>query len=340
MAKKMSVKHQIALLQKIKRLSDAGVLQKGIAKQLAKYGNKQEKLAADSCKQSLDSGLSMAHGLSKFLSKNAYLSLLSNERMGEFNVGLQDAIDSLNIESASTSQLAKVFIKPVFSLIMVFFVSAITAKYAFPQLENLVNYKRWNVISVLANDFGLFWLNHGVFIMGMFFLLLISMFISFKIWIGDSRKYVDNLPVFKQYRYIQCTNLLTSVAHQTAIGTSIKQALKQYQSESGKYVSYHIDRMLEIMATGKTNLGDIFNTGLLVDEEVDTLKLLGDIGEFSSTLKRSSLIHQEKLIDEINNLKNWGVKITKAVSFIFGGLVLMGIMLLAFDSITQVKIGI
>ncbi|NAW91687.1 MULTISPECIES: hypothetical protein [unclassified Vibrio] len=339
MAIRMNVQSQIELLQKIKRLSDAGVLQKGIADQISKYGNKKEKLAAESCKISLGSGFSMAHGLKDYLSKNAYLSLLSNEKLGEFNAGLQDAIDSLKIENASTTQLVKVFRKPILSLIIVFLASALTSKFAFPSLAELVSRRRWGTVSVLANEFGLFWLNYGLVISVIFFIVFISMFISLKYWCGDSRKYVDNLPVYKQYRYIQCANLLTSIAHQVSIGTNIKQALLQYQEECGKYVSLHIDKMFDIMGTGKTNLGDIFDTGLLVDEEVDTLKLLGDIGDFSKTLKRSSIIHQEKLTDEINKLKTWGVRITNVVTYSFGCLVLSGVMLLAFDSITKVKFG-
>lgn len=339
MASKLKVHSQIELLQKLKRLSDAGVLQSGIAAQLSKYGNKHEQLAANSCKESLSHGLPMAHGLEPYLSKNAYLSLLSNEKRGEFNLGLQDAIDSLKIESASTTQLIKVFIKPMLSLISVFWVSALVSKYAFPSLAELISPNRWSVISILANDFGLFWLHYGLLIGGVILVALISMFFSFKYWISESRKYVDNLPVYKQYRFIQCTNLLTSIAHQTSIGTTIKPALIQYQEECGQYVAFHIDKMFQIMATGKNNLGDIFNTGLLLDEEVDTLKLLGDIGDFSKTLKRCATIHQEKLIGEIDSLKKWGVRIANTITYTFGCIVISGVILVAFDSITQNMMG-
>lgn len=335
----MKAKRQIELLHKMKRLAEAGVFRDGIVSQIAKYGNKLEKQAAESCKQSLGGGLTVAHGLKDYLSKNAYLSLLSNEQSGEFKLGLNDAIGSLQIENASTVQLISVFRKPILTLIGLFFASAMISKYAFPALADLVDKRKWGAISVIANDIGLFWLNNGLLIGGLLTFTIISMFISLPLWVGESRKYVDNLPVYKHYRYIQCTNLLTAIAHQTSIGTAIKQALQQYSQESGKYVTYHIERMIEIMGTGRTNLGDLLDTGLLVDEEVDTLKLLGDVGDFSDILKRSASIHQDRLIDEINSLKNWGVKITNVIAYSFGGIIFLGLMLLAFDSITQNRMG-
>ncbi len=162
MAVKLSTKNQIDLLEKIKRLADAGVMQNGITDQLILYGTKKEQEVGRECLNNLKYGRKLSSGLKKYLTKNAYLSLLSNEQTGAFSLGLSDAIDSLKLHNASTVEIIKVFRRPLAEIILVLAASAMASRLAFPLLERRMARSRWGFFSLAADNFGSFWYEHGI----------------------------------------------------------------------------------------------------------------------------------------------------------------------------------
>lgn len=82
---------------------------------------------------------------------------------------------------------------------------------------------------------------------------------------------------------------------------------------------------------GKSNVGDIFNSGLLLDEEHSTLVLLGEIGKTPETLYKSALIHRAKLLTDVNRLKTWGDNIIKIGVGLIAFVVIGGLLSLIFN---------
>nr|WP_014343746.1 hypothetical protein [Aliivibrio fischeri]AEY78143.1 hypothetical protein [Aliivibrio fischeri] len=162
MAKSIPKLKQIALLEKIAQLSKAGIHQRDIAMQLCKYGHGVEKEIGQSCLDALGFGRPFSHGLANWISLNAYQSLSSGEAVGEFVQGVQDAIEALNVDEASTGALFKVLIKPIVGLGAILGISALLSKYAYPSLLKQLPIHRWGGLSQFSYDFGLFWLNYGV----------------------------------------------------------------------------------------------------------------------------------------------------------------------------------
>ena len=296
---------QVALLEKIAQLSSAGIQQRDIATQLSIYGHGAEKEIGLSCLVSIGQGESFSLGLEPWISTNAYQSLSSGEKVGQFVEGCKEAIDALNIDEASTGALLRILIAPTLGLSAVLSISALLSKYAFPSLIKQLPLHRWGDLSQFSYSFGLFWLNYGigvlVFVLGVIAFVIVTLPVS-----GQYRVTLDNAPFYRQYRLIQSANLLASIAHQTLVGNSLKSSLEHYQTSSSAYLSAHIQTMLDTLGGGKTNVGDIFNSGLLLDEEHSTLVLLGAIGKTPETLHKSALIHRAKLLTDVNRLKHWG----------------------------------
>ncbi|MFZ3526992.1 hypothetical protein LCS79_24880, partial [Vibrio harveyi] len=96
-------------------------------------------------------------------------------------------------------------------------------------------------------------------------------------------------------------------------------------------------KMLRTIGTGKTNVGAIFDSGLLDEQELDTLKLLSDTGEASVILKKSAQMHSEQLLLEIGRLKTWGARSLYTLSALVGGWMALGVGLLAFDLATNIQ---
>lgn len=329
-------KQQLRLLETIARLSGAGIHQKGIAQQLHKYGNKKVRQVGFACLKSIKSGKGMTEGLKPWLTNNAYLALKSGESSGDFYQGVNDAHKALSIETSSTLALAKVLFFPMLGLIGVLTFSALASHYGFSHIEEQIPKRQWDGLSLLAESFGRFWWNHGVFILITLSLFILVVTLSLGRFKGKYRQHIDNLPIFKQYRYIHSTNLLTSISNQVAIGVSLKQALTTYQLESPPYLQAHIQKMLSNIRLGRTNIGHIFDTGLLVDEEMDSLKLLGEIGEASLTLKRASQMHLDRLEHEIKLVKSVGTNTVKVIAALIAMLMAFGLLMLVFNFATNI----
>lgn len=324
MAKPKKLK-QVALLEKIAQLSHAGIHQRNIAKQLSIYGHGIEKAVGLSCLDSLGQGKAFSLGLDPFLSTSAYQSISSGERVGQFVQGVQEAIEALNVDEASTGALLSVLIKPLVGLTTTLGLGALLSNYAYPSLIKQLPIERWGGLSQFAYGFGTFWLNYGLVVF-VLTLALVGFVIATLGMNGRYRAKLDEWPFYRQYRLIQSANLLSSIAHQTLVGNPLKTALLHYQTSSSAYLSAHIQTMLNTLGQGRTNVGDIFNSGLLLDEELSTLTLLGEIGNTPDTLHKSARIHRAKLLTDVNRLKHWGdmgLKIgAGAIAFmLFGGLI-------------------
>ncbi|WP_234498192.1 hypothetical protein [Vibrio maritimus] len=329
-------KQQLRLLETIARLSGAGIHQKGIAQQLHKYGNKKSQQVGFDCLKSIKSGKGMTEGLKPWLANNAYLALKSGESSGDFHQGVKDAHKALSIESSSTLALAKVLFFPILGLIGVLTFSALASHYGFTYIEEQIPKRQWDGLSLLAQWFGQFWWDHGISILITFLLFILIVTLSLGRYKGKGRAQIDDFPLFKQYRYIHSTNLLTSISNQVSIGVSLKQALTTYQADSPPYLQAHIQTMLSNIRLGRTNIGHIFDTGLLVDEEMDSLKLLGEIGEASLTLKRASHMHLERLEHEIKWFKTVGTTTVKVIAALVFMLMAFGLLMLVFNFATNI----
>ncbi|MGD1336102.1 hypothetical protein ACP6H1_27290 [Vibrio harveyi] len=330
-------KEQLLLFDKILRLSEAGLMQKHIAKQLSKYGTPKEKLVGVAGLKTIKEGQRFSIGLKPYVSANAYMSLLSSERVGEFQAGVQDAIASLQIDEASSSEIIKVLLKPIISITLLLIVCAGLAVFAFPALSDIAPRQTWSGFATSAESFCLFWYNHGITVGLMFIGFLALVVITLRRYMGAGRRTIDRLLVYRQYRFIQCTNLLTSIAHQTAVGMPLKEALEHYEAHTNPYLKHHIRSMLRIISKGKTNIGVIFDTGLLDDEELYNLILLSDTGETSAILKKSAQMHSQRLLLEIDFLKTLSSRVLKTALYSTGIWMLLSIGATAFSIVTNLK---
>ncbi len=331
-------KEQLLLFDKILRLSDAGLKQKHIAQQLSKFGHAKEKTVGQACLRAISQGHGFSRGLEPYVSANAYLCLLSGENVGEFQLGITDAINSLNVDEASTTEIAKALVKPTLGLSVLLTVCALLGAFAFPALAEQAPRQLWGGFTTSAETFCLFWLNYGATIATLLTGTIVVMAFSLPRYTGDGRAQLDQLPVYRQYRFIQCTNILTSVAHQTAVGMALKPALEHYEKHATTYLKHHIRKMLRTIQTGKSNIGRIFDTGLLDAEELDNLILLSDTGNASVILKKSANMHSRRLLIEIDRLKTWGNRILNTALYSIGIWMALGLGTIAFKLATHIQL--
>ncbi|EGU33235.1 hypothetical protein VIS19158_15119, partial [Vibrio scophthalmi LMG 19158] len=99
-------------------------------------------------------------------------------------------------------------------------------------------------------------------------------------------------------------------------------------------MKHHINKMLRALGAGKSNIGDILDSGLLDAEELDTVKLLSDTGETNAILKKSALMHSDQLLLEIDRLKTWGSRVLFTFLATVGAWMALGVGSLALQIAT------
>ncbi len=330
-------KEQLQLLDKVMRLSDAGLKQRAIAQQLSKFGQPKEKVVGLACLQSIRQGQGFSQGLKPHVSANAYLCLLSGENVGEFQLGIQDAINALNVDEASTGEISRALLKPAAGLTVLLGVCALLGAYAFPALAEQAPRTRWGGLTSSAETFCLFWLNNGLGVLLVCVILATLITLSLPRYTGTLRPTLDQWPIYRQYRFIQCTNVLTSIAHQTAVGMQLKPALEHYEKHTTVYLKHHLTQMRRIIQTGQSNIGRIFDTQLLDAEELDNLVLLSETGNAAEILKKSANMHSHRLLTELGRLKTWGNRLLNTSLFAIGMWMALGLGSLAFKLATQIQ---
>ncbi|MFA1563222.1 type II secretion system F family protein, partial [Aliivibrio fischeri] len=295
-----------------------GLHQKDIILQVAKYGTPIEKQVASDIAAALKGGKDFAEGIRPWLSNIAYQSLRAGEHIGDFQQGLQDALNSIETQNTSSTVLIKALITPFFGMIALFVACAGIAVSIFPMLEKQLPLRQWGGLALFARDLGLFFVSYGAPLLIFIMTSIVVLIIALPHWCNDTRKSIDNVLVFRQYRLIHTAHCLNSLSHQTLAGIGLKASLTHYLDSANPYVTWHIEKMLAHIRRGKSNVGDIFDVGLLNQEEQETLSLLGAIGEPSETLKKSADMHQEQLLYEVALIQKIGknaLKILAAVTF-------------------------
>ena len=332
-----SLKKQLKLLQNIHRLARAKVLQQDIALQLVKFGNKIERKIGRDIVLSLEEGNSFANGIKPWLNSLAYEALAAGEHTGNWASGVQNAITTLNSKMASTTLLFKALWKPVGGTVAMLAAAAAASKYLFPTLVELKGNGRMGMLASLAQSFGDFWLANGSLLFLIFCFVSISVTVALPLLVGDIRKAIDNIPVFRQYRLIQVSAFLRSFGNLSLAGFGMKEALEHINRQTSPYLTSHIAKMMDKIEDGNENLGNIINTGLLNPAEQNSLFLLGEIGGFDETLLNSADIHHELLIDEIELIKSFGTNLLKILGVTIGVLVGGGVITLVMDIALNIR---
>ncbi|CCN39734.1 membrane hypothetical protein [Vibrio nigripulchritudo FTn2] len=295
-------KVQVQFFIKVKRLSDAGMPIKHIAIQLKNYGTKLEQEIAQAVVLQVGKGKMFCDGIQPWVSDLVYQGLRAGETVGSFSKGLDDAINAIETQEGVSKQLFGKLKVPFLWLAGIFAAIGLAFTEVFPILDQLLPRSQWGILGKLAYRQSEFWYSNGLLLLVGILICIAGIWFTMKTWIGESRGLADNLIGFRQYRLIRTTHFLRSIGHRLLAKGTLKQSLSSYKADSDKYVTFHIDKMLENIAKGKSNVGVALATGLLNEEEESTLKVLGQLGDPGPALINSAHLHQFALESEAEKL--------------------------------------
>ncbi len=187
----------------------------------------------------------------------------------------------------------------------------------------------WPSFSRLIYETSLGIYENQLFIIVGFILIPVITFGIITFWLGDSRRFVDKLPFFKQYRLLTASASLSSLATLLASDTPIRESVEFLHERARGYGAYHLERMIEQIGhnTGKGNVGYALDTGLINAREITRLKRLSTDADLSRKLQNMSTTHSKQLVSSIQRIEKLMAILWPFIMYgtllLFGGSIMM-----------------
>jgi type II secretory pathway component PulF len=116
--------------------------------------------------------------------------------------------------------------------------------------------------------------------------VFVVIYISFSLWSGNSRRFVEGIPPYSLYRIFVGISWLLSLAALIKAGTPVSRAMRSLRTDASPYLLNRIDKALVYINNGD-NLGDaLYKTKLRFpdDEIIGDLRIYAELDNFQEAL--------------------------------------------------------
>ncbi|OLF56816.1 hypothetical protein BTN33_22785 [Aeromonas veronii] len=311
---------QIEYLEDFKELLESGLEEQAIYLDFLLNGNRKVKSLSQDMLNALRNGQKIDKGMEGWFSPIVTSSVGSGKRAGKIITGLEIAIESLKDSSGMTSDIIKAVSYPL-SIITVLISVAGSFEYEYLlDIQGRYPLHKWSTIPHLAWGISSFSHNWGVALYAAMFSLF-----AFFWWALPNlakRNELDDVLVFKQYRYLNAISIMSSTSSLMTAGLDLKSCMKIVSHGANKWLKEKLRAIDLKIASGKSNLGEIFDVGLIDKQEVSRLKSLSLAENKASVLMKSAVRQRRKLKKQIQRI----AFISKVFSMLIAG---MGIAIIA-----------
>ena len=113
-------------------------------------------------------------------------------------------------------------------------------------------------------------------------------------YIGEYRKLLDKVPPFSIYRTLSAARFMDNLGLLIINGVVFKNALKIMKKNATPYVLTHVINMEYLLGTGKDNIADVLDTGLISKNDILRLRVIAEAKGFEHGLIRLGAYAAEK----------------------------------------------
>lgn len=308
-------KKQAETMNTIAMLLKNNVYLNEAAKLLVEHGSEKEKVIGAKIERYLEDGKTISEALQEDLSLSAYQALNAGVKANDVEAGLENAVDSLKLSNAMGLPLLWYLFKPIFWLTAACAGMALFSTTIVPIITETVDRETLPSIALYVDSLGGVFADYGAVVLMLVLAIITVSIVSLPVLTGDLRKKLDDYPIYKQYRVLVSTSLLQSLSNLAKSNVDLNNSLESTVSVSSPYVAFHLNSMIETLGSGEDNIGEILDSGLLMDEQVKVLKTLGTRSGTSEILESSAEIHKQRLLTTVDKLKVYGESIIKSVAY-------------------------
>ncbi len=236
--------------------------------------------------QAISEGKPLAEAMRPWFNVSSVELVRAGEEGGTLDQTMHSAADALKEKSSSISAVVGAIVYPLVVLIagclvIIYINNSIfidfkaikpvtewpTVGRALISLANFIQYWSWLAIIVVIGS--IIGLRHT----------LIN-------YVGELRPTLDNLPIFNVYRDLTAARLMETLGLLVSNGVVFKTAIKVLQYHANPYLVSHLIGMERLLGTGKDNIAEVLNTGLVKQQDVMRLRVIAEVKGFEHALIR------------------------------------------------------
>lgn len=304
-------KAQLAFLEDLYVLINDGIPANRAVEMMAQVTRGLTCEVALSLSQKISQGQPLAEGMKEWFSPNVVEIIRVGEAGGALAQTMQSAINMLSQQGVAIGSFVAAVSYPLFVIIIACSVIVYLNTSVFGQFRAIKPMEQWPAAGVRL-------VHVAEFIQAWWWTVIIVVVVAIVAlrriltnYVGELRPTLDNIPPFSLYRRLTAARLLETLGLLVSNGVVFKSAIKVLQYQANPYLNYHLMMAEHLLSTGKSNIAEVLDTGLIQSQDLMRLRVMAEVKGFEHGLIRMGLRGTEQATDTM-----------KLISRIFGGLLL------------------
>jgi len=305
-------KSQLAFLEDLYTLINDGIPANRAVEMMSQATTGITREVALTLTKKIAEGQPLAEGMREWFSVNVVEIIRVGESGGALAQTMKSAINTLAQQGVAYGAFVGALTYPLFVIVAACFLMVFINNKVFVQFKLIKPISEWpstgqNFV-MIANLIQYWWW----IIIVMFIAIVVGLRFIMVNYIGEYRPKLDRIPPFTFFRSLTAARLLETLGLLVVNGVVFKSAIKVMQYQAKPYMLSHLEKMEQQLSMGKTNIGDVLDTGLIADSDLMRLRVMAEVKGFEHGLVRMGVRGSEQTTATL-----------KTVSKIVGGLLLM-----------------
>lgn len=221
----------------------------------------------------LKRGASLSEALRGWYDSMIVLSIKAGEGNRRQIQALENAKTTLENQSGMTGKIIKANGYALFLIVLGNLMNTVVARAVIQPMLADKPIESFPEVTQISYSLGNFFMYNWYLIVIAIVVFIFFMQILLATWTSDFRfEKMDNKIVFKQYRLISASSFLRSMAVMLKSKQTLKNALDAVKTSSNPYLADHAKEMLHSISGNKIGIGQVMDTGLLLDQEIARIK--------------------------------------------------------------------
>lgn len=277
---------QQAFLEDVSVLVEDGVPANQALQTIANITTGPTKLVADSILQKIAEGKLIADGMQGWFAQPIVEIIRAGEEGGTLKENLSAAARALMQQGRGFASLINSTLYPFTVVIMALGVSVFMKHSVLTSFEEIKPLALWP-----ANGKLLY--NVATFVESWWWVILLcAIALAFLLvrllseLTGDTRKFLDSMPVFSLYRDVTAARFMETLGLLISNGIVLKRALTIIRTRTTRYLAWHIFMMEFRLSGGRENIAEVIDTGLIQKSDILRLRVIAKGKGFEHALIR------------------------------------------------------
>lgn len=307
-----SHKAQLAFLEDLYLLINDGVPANRAVEMMTHVTRGITREVSISISQKIAQGQSLAEGMKTWFNLSVVEIIRVGESGGALPQTMKSAINLLSQQGVAIGAFVGAVSYPLLVIVMACAVIVYLNHSVFEQFKLIKPIEQWPASGQLLVEL-------SKIIEGWWWVILLTVMIIIFIfrrlmtnYTGELRPFLDNFPPFSFYRQLVAARLLETLGLLVENGVVFRSAIKVMQHQANAYMHYHLLMMEHLLSMGKTNIGEVLETGLVNDADLMRLRIMAEVKGFEHGLVRMGVRGTEQ-----------GTVTLKLISRIIGGMLLV-----------------